>query len=213
MTTNKTGALLVSGVVAGPLFSLVGLIQAFTRPGFDIRRHSLSFLENGDLGWIQISSFVLTGLLFLGGAVGMRRVMRDSPGGKWGPLLVGAFGLGMIGAGCFTADPGLGFPPGTPPDATAISWHGLVHLSVASLAFVALGAAGFVWTRRFATRRRWGWAAYSVATAVIFFACFAGLASGQLYLNTAFVFTTLNAFVWVSLMAAKLLIDGSRASG
>jgi hypothetical protein len=55
-----------------------------------------------------------------------------------------------------------------------------------------------------------GWAAYSIATAVIFFACFAGLASGQLWLTSAFVFTTLNAFVWVSVIAAQLLTEQPR---
>jgi hypothetical protein len=38
---------------------IVGLTQAFTRPGFDFSRHTLSLLENGDLGWIQITSFLL----------------------------------------------------------------------------------------------------------------------------------------------------------
>jgi hypothetical protein len=198
-------------VVAGPLFTVVGLIQAFTRPGFDLRRHALSMLENGDLGWIQISSFILTGLLFVAGAVGMRQVMRGSRGGTWGPLLVGVFGVGMVGAGLFTADPGLGFPPGTPPNSAEISWHGIVHLSIATVAFAALIAAGFVWTRRFASQGRRGWAAYSAVTAVIFFACFAGLVSGQLFLTPAFVLTALNAYVWASLMAAMLVLEQPRA--
>lgn len=51
-TTKLTTALLICGIVAGPLFTVVGLTQAFTRPGFDLTRHALSLLENGDLGWI-----------------------------------------------------------------------------------------------------------------------------------------------------------------
>src|SRR5207244_9799464 len=125
-----------------PLFSIVGLILAFTTPGFDLRRHSLSFLENGDRGWVQISSFVLTGLLFFGGALGMRQVMRDSRGGTWGPRLIGVFGVAMIGAGCFTADPAFGFPPGTPPDANTISSPGIVHFSLATVGLPALILAG-----------------------------------------------------------------------
>ncbi|HKZ68736.1 MAG TPA: DUF998 domain-containing protein, partial [Anaerolineales bacterium] len=72
-TTKLTRALLACGVVAGPVYLSVGLVQAFTRPGFDITRHALSLLSNGDLGWIQITNFVITGLLVIAGAVGMRR--------------------------------------------------------------------------------------------------------------------------------------------
>jgi hypothetical protein len=48
--TSAIKALLTGGVVAGPLFIMVGLLQAFTREGFDLRRHPLSLLSNGDLG-------------------------------------------------------------------------------------------------------------------------------------------------------------------
>ncbi len=58
---RKGRTLLACGVVAGPLYLIVGLTQALTRPGFDITRHDLSLLSNGDLGWVQISNFVLSG--------------------------------------------------------------------------------------------------------------------------------------------------------
>jgi hypothetical protein len=190
----------------------VGLIQAFTHPGFDLTRHALSVLEAGDLGWIQSSNFILTGLLYIGGALAMRQVMRGTPGGTWGPRLIVVFGLGMIGAGCFTADPGLGYPPSTPADANAVSWHGIVHLISASLAFLALTIAGFVWARRFVAERRGLWAAYSVISVAIFFVSFGGLASGQLFLNLAFVLTALNAFIWVSAVSAQLYAEHFNSS-
>ena len=56
--------LLACGAVAGPLFIVVGLTQALTRAGFDPVKHPLSLLSVGDLGWIQITNFVVTGLLF-----------------------------------------------------------------------------------------------------------------------------------------------------
>ena len=59
---SLTRTLLACGVVAGPLYIVVGVIQMLIRPGFDIRRHELSLMSNGDLGWIQISNLVLTGL-------------------------------------------------------------------------------------------------------------------------------------------------------
>ena len=47
LVTKQTRALLICGVVAGPLYTIVGLIQAFTRPGFDItpscRSHAAFF--------------------------------------------------------------------------------------------------------------------------------------------------------------------------
>jgi hypothetical protein len=43
------------------------MFQMLVRDGFDIRRHALSLLTNGDLGWIQILNFVLTGLLVIAG--------------------------------------------------------------------------------------------------------------------------------------------------
>src|SRR5256885_6989319 len=103
--TRQTRALLVCGMIAGPFYIVVGLIQALTRPGFDILRHDLSLLANGNLGWIQITNLVMSGLLVIAFALGMRRVLRGSQGETWGPLLVGVYGLGLIGAGFFTADP------------------------------------------------------------------------------------------------------------
>src|SRR5207244_8571843 len=100
-----TRVLLLCGVVAGPLYILVGGIEMLTRPGFDPTRHDLSPMSNGSLGWIHINLLILTGLLTCAVAGGMRRVLHGSRGGTWGPLLVGLYGLGLIGAGFFVADP------------------------------------------------------------------------------------------------------------
>lgn len=205
LITKQTRVFLICGVVAGPLFTIVGLIQAFIRPGFDITRHALSLLENGDLGWLEISTFLLSGLLFVAGAIGMRRVLYGNRGGTWGPILIGAVGAGLIGAGCFTADPGLGFPPGTP--ATGPSWHGLLHLMISSLSFLALVAGCFVFARRDLSQRRPGWATYTLVSGVIAFVAFAVLASGQLWMTSPFVFAMLNAYLWCSVMAARLLTE------
>ena len=204
--TKLTRALLTCGVVAGPLFIIVGVIQMFIRPGFDIRRHALSLLSNGDLGWIQIANFVVSGLLVIAGALGMRRVLRGSRGATWGPLLLGLYGLGTIGAGIFSPDPALGFPPGTPEDATAISWRGMMHFIIGGIGFLGLIAACFVFARRFAAHKQPGWAAYSVATGVIFFAAFFGIASGSKgAVSVAFAIADVIAWIWFSLMAARLM--------
>ena len=87
MNRTTTRALLVCGVIAGPIYVAVGLIEILIRPGFDITRHELSLMSLGDLGWIQIANFLATGLLVIAGSIGMRRVLHPGRGGTWGPLL------------------------------------------------------------------------------------------------------------------------------
>jgi hypothetical membrane protein len=213
-------AALACGVVAGPISIVVGVIEMLTRPGFDPTRHDLSLMSNGDWGWIHIAMLVLTGLLTIAGAVGMRLVLRGSRGGTWGPLLVGVYGLGLIGAGFFTADPALGFPPGTPADAHAVSWHGLLHFVSGGIGFLALIAACFVFARRFAAQRLRGWEVYSVATGVLFFAAFVGIAVGSqakgpllTFVILAFSVAVVLGWAWVSAMAARLLAERALAKG
>ncbi len=53
LRTSATRRLLACGIVAGPLFLAVILVQAFTREGFDLGRHPISLLSLGDLGWCR----------------------------------------------------------------------------------------------------------------------------------------------------------------
>jgi hypothetical protein len=206
INTKTTRALLAGGVVAGPLFIVVGLVQMLTRDGFDPTRHPLSLLSLGELGWIQLANFVVAGLLFVASAVGMRRVLHPGRGATWGPRLIGVYGAGLIMGGVFVADPALGFPPGTPegiPD--QFSWHGAVHAVAPVLASLALVAACVVFARRFAALRQRGWAAYCLAVAVI------NLTPG-LFSNHDLFYVILGVAValglgWVSVLAARLLTE------
>jgi hypothetical protein len=173
--TTLTRALLACGALAGPFYLVVGLAQAFTRPGFDITRHDLSVLSNGPLGWIQVANFLVTGALVVAGAVGIRRALPTGPARTWGPLLIAVYGAGLIGAGFFTADPVAGFPPGTPADAVAVSWHGLLHLVCGALGFLAVISACVLFARRFARLGERGWAAFSAAAGAAFLAGFLAL--------------------------------------
>jgi hypothetical protein len=130
-------------MLAGPLYIIVGVLQVLFRDGFDIRRHPLSLMSNGDLGWIQIASFVVSGLLVIGCAIGMRRVLHPGRAGTWGPLLVGLYGLGLIGAAVFVADSMDGFPPGTAPGPPVVqSWHGPLHFMTGGIGFPRVASCG-----------------------------------------------------------------------
>ena len=206
---DRTRALLACGVVAGPLFVAVGLLQMLTRDGFDPTRHPLSLLSLGGLGWVQITNFVLAGLLFVAAAVGMRRALRSGRGRTWGPRLVGVYGAALVMGGVFVADPGLGFPPGTPdgiPD--QMSWHGALHSVAPVLASLALVAACLVFARRFAAEGRRGWAAASLAVAVIDLAP-AALSGHDLFFVALGVSVAIG-LGWLSLLSARLRADRPR---
>jgi 4-amino-4-deoxy-L-arabinose transferase-like glycosyltransferase len=203
----KTRTLLTCALVAGPLYVGVGTIEILFRPGFDIRRHALSLMSNGDLGWIQIASFIVSGALVVVGAVGIRRAMRGESGATWGPALLGLYGVGLIAAGCFVADPMDGFPIGTPPGPPVVTtWHGPLHFMAGGIGFFGLIAASLVFARHFAIRSRAGWAAFSLATGVLFFAAFASIASGskQHWIVPAFTAAVVLAWTWVSALAVHL---------
>ena len=195
--------LLTAGVVAGPLFLIVVLIQAVARPGFDWIRHPLSLLSLGVYGWVQIANFVVSGILFIAAASGMRRVLHPGRGARWAPLLVGAFGVALIAGGVFVADPAFGFPPGTPegrPD--RLSWHGIVHAIAPAVGFLSLIAACFVMGRRFATTGERGWAWYSYATGAVVLALSAVPPSETFVALWA---AAVVGFIWPSVVAAKLM--------
>jgi hypothetical membrane protein len=193
--TNRS-LLLTLGAVAGPLYLLTGLAQALTREGFDMRRHALSVLSNGEFGWIQTGNFLLAGVLVLAGAVGCRAVLRSQPGGTWGPILLAVFGVGLIGAGIFPADPAPGFPPGSPA-ATSLSTDGLLHFVFGALGFYGLIAACFVFARRFRRQHDTGMFWYSVLTGLGFFASFAAIASGSMSAAIMIGFYVAVAWIWV----------------
>jgi hypothetical protein len=206
--TRSTNILLLCGVAAGPLYIIVGMTQMLTRAGFDPARHALSLMSNGDLGWIQIANFLVTGSLVLAAAVGMHRVLHPGRGGTWGPLLIGLYGLGLIGAGFFVADPALGFPPGTPPGPpVTVSLHGMLHFASGGVGFLGLIAACFVFARRYAALQQRGWAAYSAATGLAFLTAFFGIASGSnnAWIIVAFTAAVVLAWLWLSLVAARLM--------
>ncbi|MEU4690469.1 DUF998 domain-containing protein [Actinoplanes sp. NPDC023714] len=122
--------LLGCGIVAGPLFLAAGVIQGLTREGFDLTRNAISQLSLGDLGWIQVINFILTGALLIAGATGLRQALRDGPGATWAPRMVAVFGASFLVSAVFDADPGAGFPVGTPAFAGAAL--GLVWLAATS---------------------------------------------------------------------------------
>src|ERR1700730_2477727 len=139
-TRSRPCLLLLCGAIAGPFFILTLLIQDYTRPGFDPRLYALSLLSLGDWGWVQIANFALAGVLNLLYAVGLWRRLHPGRAGTWGPVLIGAYGLGLLLVSIFRTDPSNGFPPGAIAS-IGPSWHGAIHALGGLFVFVVLAAA------------------------------------------------------------------------
>lgn len=198
-----TRALLGYGVIAGPFYIAVSIGQALTRDGFDLTRHQWSLLVNGDLGWIQVANFLITGLMLVAFGVGLRRVLTPGRAATWAPWLVAAYGVSLVAAGVFRADPALGFPVGTPEGAAAVSWHGIAHFVAGGIGFSCVAAACFVIARRYAAEGRRGYARFSRVTGVAFLAGFAMIASsgGSSVATIAFTATVILIWSWLSSVA------------
>ena len=130
----------------------------------------------------------------------MRRVLRQSKGGFWGPLFLVIFGIGQVGVGIFVVD-----PIRSPAAATL---HGTMHLVFGGIGFVALMASCFVYVRTFISQKLKAWAILCAMTGLTFLAAFLsaasvhpGATSIQFFLNMIFVLE----WVWVSSISARIL--------
>ena len=203
--SGATRAQLALGIATGPVFFGVAIIQMLTRAGYNIRQNAISQLSLGDLGWIQIASFILTGLFAVACAVGVRRMLRGQKGGAWGALLIGTFGLGLIVAGIFPPDPAFGFPPGAPAGpAASMSGHASLHALGFFVSMLSAIADCFVFVRRFGSVKQRGWFTYSLVSGI---AVPVLVALSILFMSWAGVIVALAgaaAFGWVTATAARL---------
>lgn len=223
MQTEKNGTqdyslttrLLIVGGAIGPLLFMVAmLIEGAMRPGYNAWVQAGSALSLSDQGWMQITNFIISGLLIVCFALGFRRTLHGGRGARWGPLLLAAVGVGLIIAGIFVTDPALGYPSGTPNGpAFATTLHGTIHFVFGGLVvFFGLPAACFVLARRWSTDSQWkGWTIYSVITGILmiaFFVAFAAIAAVSKQGGLAGLLERLSLGVglgWMLLFAVQLL--------
>src|SRR5215471_8919635 len=210
----RTRWLLSCGVVAGPLFTLVYLLEGATRDdGYSAFRHPVSSLALGRQGWMQVANFLTTGALLIAFGLGAGRHS------KWLARILAGVGVGLIGAGVFITDPIGGYPPGThnpfdepvdqvPPVPSPRSKSSALHQFFSTFVFLGLPAAFVVEARRGPRL----WTAYSIATCAAFLGTFAassaGFAQSPRFVGVGGLFQRLalvTGFTWVTVCAARLL--------
>jgi hypothetical protein len=207
-----TRALLICGALAGPLFTLAWIVEGAARPDYNPLRHPISSLSIGDAGWTQSTAFLITGLLMLACAFGLRRVPGIRAGSIWAPILIGAIGSGLFGAGMFVTDPMNGYPPGTPDLLLQYSLTGRLHRLFSALVFLGLPGACFVFARVFVMRGERKWSLYSRVTGIAFLLMFivtsAAFVQVQGLVDYAGLFQRITltiGWLWLTLLPISLL--------
>jgi hypothetical protein len=221
-----TKSLLGYGPLAGLVFEASVLIQGATRHGFSLVHDDASLLANGPLGWIQVSTFLLAGVMTVAAAAGLLRaatatkaVITTRPvsateavavtktvtkAGVWAARLVAVYGVGLMAAGVLRADSADGFGPGAPLGKAAhVSWHGDGHLVAAAIGFVALIIACFAQARSFSRAGHRGLAIYSRVTGIAFLGAFAGVTTGSSSpaIVVPFYAAVLAVFAWIAVIS------------
>jgi hypothetical membrane protein len=191
--------LLTAGLVAGPLYVVVSLIEVVVRDGFDPTRHAWSMLANGPFGWVHSANLVVSGALVVAGAAGLWRALRT----RAAATLLALYGAGMVGAGFFAADPGRGFPVGT-PEVTPVSWHGALHFVFGGVGFLGLVGACQLLGRRLLRENRPRLAVFSFVTGVLFLVLFVAMAAtgGASWALLTFTGAVILASAWLATIFA-----------
>jgi hypothetical protein len=199
--------LLFCGMVAGPLFVVVFLIEGSLRSGYDVMRQPVSALAIGKRGWVQRTNFILVGILMFAYAFGLDMALAAYGGSFWIPFLVGLYAVGLIGAGIFVTD-----KTGIPSKETAPKKRdvgGTIHDLCSLIVFIPLFIACFVFANLFAVSGSLVWHIYSVATGILFgigFILFAkGFARNEKFAGLLQRLTIAIGWIWLALIAAHLL--------
>lgn len=213
--------LMFAGGAIGPLlFTAVYLIEGVTRPGYDPWLQAASALSLGDGGWMQITNFLVFGLLTLGFAIAVRQTVRGGYGSTWGPRLLIAVALAFLVAGVFATDAAQGYPPGTPMGpSVSLSFHGIIHWVLGGLVvFFGIPASCYVFARRWITAGGWKRWLAAIGTALAGFAmlaCFVTFATQALHHGPAGLFERLSlsaGLLWLSAFSFVALLNTRSAT-
>lgn len=139
-----------SGMIGSLLFLAVFVAEDVFSPDFNWLSTAVSEHSRTPHGWIQITTFIVVGLLFVIFSRGIAEELRNVPGSRTGPWMVGIIGVCLILSGPFVTDPG-----GVVMSSPGATWHGVVHGIVGAIAFTLMPLSCFVFYRRLRSQPAW----------------------------------------------------------
>ena len=137
----------LEGMAAPILFVSVFTAEGALRPGYHPVSMFVSELSLGPRGWVQIGSFVVTGLLVVLFASGVAARFIGGRAASAGPAVLKIIGFSLMASGPFVTDPSALF------DQTSL--HGLVHGIFGALVFSLAPVSCFVYFGRFRRDPAW----------------------------------------------------------
>ncbi len=199
--------LLVCGLI-GPVFFIVSFsVQGIFKEDYSVLRYPISSLAIGQNGWVQVVSFLITGLLIFLFAVGVYQKLNN----RLIAVLLGLVALGLIASGIFTTDPVYGYPADEPFIYREFTLHGKLHTLFSLLVFINIPVTCFIMGKYFHSLKKMQWKYYSVSTGIAMLLLFllTGVAFNQLWGLGAVAgllqrLCVISGFVWIAILASYL---------
>ncbi|MGH2487367.1 MAG: DUF998 domain-containing protein [Ktedonobacterales bacterium] len=138
----RFGALVVAGVI---LYLLLDVVAQLLPPHYNPIKQAESDLGVGPYGWIMSLNFVVRGLIALALVAGLRRSLASDARPRLALALLLIWAAGDVLLAVFRTD--------VPPHRATI--HGVIHLAVAFIAFVAVALGELILSLRIAADPRW----------------------------------------------------------
>ena len=193
-----------SGVTGSTIFVSVFTIEGLLRPGYDAASMYISALSIGPRGWIQITNFIVVGVLIVLFANGVAAEFGKTAGA--GVTLLTLIGLSLTASGPFVMD-------STTDAFLEMSTHSRLHYLFGAIVFSLAPASLFVFAARFRrvpawrALRWWTLAAGIVMVVGIGFLKIAALPSNVFHpwLGLIQRATIVPFFIWVFIVGLAML--------
>ena len=137
-----------AGILAPILFVAIFTVEGAFRSGYDPTKMYISALSLGNRGWIQISNFILLGLLLFIFTLGLSKEFQTGKASRGGIITLYIISVLFFISGPFVMD-----PTETPTDQMSV--HGLIHGLSGGIVFLLMPIIIFIFLRRFFSDNNW----------------------------------------------------------
>lgn len=137
-----------AGILAPIIFVGVFTVEGILRSGYDPVSMYISALSLGARGWIQVSNFIVLGLLLFVFTLGLSKEFQTGKASRGGIIALCILSILFLISGPFVMD-----RAETPTDQMTV--HGLIHGLSGGIVFLLMPITIFIFLRRFIADAQW----------------------------------------------------------